>query len=79
MLIKHRIYFEGSGTFDWSIYPYARCTTSDTYLDCYYSGDLAILQPGIPYDIPKVTTSLTNAPQSRIETSRVNAKWAVAN
>ncbi|KFZ10553.1 hypothetical protein V502_08062 [Pseudogymnoascus sp. VKM F-4520 (FW-2644)] len=73
------IYFEGSGSFDWSIYPYARCTTSDTYLNCYYSGDLAVLQPGIPYDIPKVTTSLTNAPQSRIETLRVNAKWAVVN
>ncbi|OBT80155.1 hypothetical protein VF21_00671 [Pseudogymnoascus sp. 05NY08] len=75
----HPIYFEGSGTFDWSIYPYARCTTSDTYLECYYSGDLAVLQPGIPYDIPKVTTSLTNAPQSRIETLRVNAKWAAAH
>ncbi|KFY31163.1 hypothetical protein V493_01339 [Pseudogymnoascus sp. VKM F-4281 (FW-2241)] len=75
----HPIYFEGSGNFDWSIYPYARCTNGDTYRECSYDGDLATLQPGIPYDIPKVTTSLTNAPQSRIETLRVNEKWAVAN
>ncbi|KFY30076.1 hypothetical protein V494_08283 [Pseudogymnoascus sp. VKM F-4513 (FW-928)] len=75
----HPVYFEGSGDFDWSIYPYSDCTTSDTHIRCYYYGDMSVLQPGIPYDIPRVTTSLTNAPQSQIKTLRVNSKWAIAN
>ncbi|RDL38078.1 Uncharacterized protein BP5553_05511 [Venustampulla echinocandica] len=73
----HPIYFDGSGTFDWNKDPYSSCTTSDTSVRCYWYDDLASLQPGIPYDIPKITTSLTNVAPLDIETVRVNAKWAI--
>lgn len=59
-LTRHRLYFTGSGTFDWSVDPYYSCSTSDNTLSCRWYDSLAVLQPGIPFDIPKVTASLVN-------------------
>src|SRR5690349_2799453 len=64
-LTRSRLYFEGSGSFDWKIDPYYDCNDSDTSVRCLWHDSLSQLQPGIPYDIPRVTTSLTNGSASR--------------
>jgi hypothetical protein len=73
-----RLYFGGQGKFDWKKDPYYRCTTRDTYVSCSWYDSLALLQPGIPYDIPDVTVSLENVPPPRIETFRIDGKWTEA-
>ncbi|OAL53225.1 hypothetical protein IQ07DRAFT_585167 [Pyrenochaeta sp. DS3sAY3a] len=57
---KKPIYFQGSGSFDWTIDPYYTCNTPNKTLDCYWRGDTAQLQPGIPYDVPVVKATLVN-------------------
>lgn len=78
----NRLYFDGSGTFDWSIDPYSSCSTpGGNTIRCYWTGDRALLQPGVPYDIPKVTASLVNVlppdygQSNPSDTMRVNGKW----
>ncbi|KAF2468360.1 uncharacterized protein BDR25DRAFT_373427 [Lindgomyces ingoldianus] len=87
------LFFEGSGSFDWSIDPYSHCTDQSNYKSCYWTDSLANSQPGIPYSIPKVTVSLVNNqppdygwPPSvaMLEmpspvTERVNGKWQRIN
>lgn len=72
------LYFSGSGSFDWKIDPTYMCNDSDTSVRCSWYSDLATLQPGIPYDIPHITTSLTNGATSNIATVRANNKWVAA-
>lgn len=78
MLKWHRLYFDGSGSFDWTKDPNYDCTTTDTSISCMWYDSLALLQPGIPYDIPKVVTSLTDVPPTQAKTVRVNSKWVSA-
>ncbi|KAJ4288499.1 hypothetical protein N0V90_011735 [Kalmusia sp. IMI 367209] len=54
------LYFTGTGEFDWSVDPYSSCSGGDTAVRCYWHDDMATLQPGVPYDIPKVRASLVN-------------------
>jgi hypothetical protein len=86
------LYFEGSGSFDWSIDPYSSCNTFQNTIVCSWHDDMANLQPGIPYDIPRVTASLVHVlppdlGQPQIEsisesessdTVRVGGKWQKA-
>jgi hypothetical protein len=61
VLTVSRLYFTGTGSFDWSVDPYYSCNSpSDTSIQCYWYDDTATLQPGVPYDIPKVKASLIN-------------------
>jgi hypothetical protein len=79
-----RTYFEGSGTFDWSKNPNSHCSEQDNNLYCYWNGDQANFEPGVPYAVPKVTASLTTEPPRKrrsrglTETVRVNGKWQKA-
>ncbi|KAF2122998.1 hypothetical protein BDV96DRAFT_639549 [Lophiotrema nucula] len=79
------LYFDGSGSFDWNADPIQSCTNpgNSTIIDfgCYWHGDHANGQPGVPYDIPKVTASLINVLPPNYgqpgvsDTVRVNGKW----
>ncbi|KAK7216036.1 hypothetical protein V2G26_004039 [Clonostachys chloroleuca] len=71
------LYFNGIGTFDWKVDPYYRCTTTDTSLSCSWYDSLATLQPGLPFDIPTVTVSLTKVAPARIESLRINGNWTL--
>lgn len=82
----NRLYFGGSGTFDWGVDPYSSCNApGGNTIRCYWQGDRASLQPGVPYDIPKVTASLVNVlppdygQQILSNTVRVNGKWQKAS
>jgi hypothetical protein len=59
-----RLYFTGTGEFDWSIDPNSECynpsNESNPSVYCFWLDDLANLPPGIPYDIQKVRASLIN-------------------
>ncbi|OAG03828.1 uncharacterized protein CC84DRAFT_1249207 [Paraphaeosphaeria sporulosa] len=90
---KQPLYFTGSGEFDWSVDPSSDCynsaTASNPSTYCYWYDDMATLQPGVPYDIPKVRASLVNvlppdlgqpavksvATSSASDTLRVNKEW----
>ncbi|CAI6332236.1 unnamed protein product [Periconia digitata] len=54
------LFFEGSGDFDWSIYPQHSCGVGGVGFEgttaCIWRG-ATNSAPGIPYDIPKVTVS----------------------
>jgi hypothetical protein len=80
---RYSLYYDGSGTFDWTVYPIYSCDESDTSVRCSWSGDLAQLQPGVPYDIPKITVTKVNIQPShdanREATFRVNGEWAKVN
>lgn len=71
------LYFDGSGKFDRKIDPFYQCTTSDTYISCYWHDSQAVLQPGLPYDVPTVTVSLTKVDPLRIESVRKNGNWTL--
>jgi hypothetical protein len=84
--MTRRLYFDGSGSFDWSVDPYSSCSNpGGNTIRCYWQGDHAQLQPGIPYDIPKVTASLVNVQppdygqSDSSKTMRVNGKWQNIN
>ncbi|KAF1962237.1 hypothetical protein CC80DRAFT_569993 [Byssothecium circinans] len=85
------LYFEGTGEFDWSVNPFSQCQGSGNTLSCYWYGDMASSQPGVPYDIPKVTVSTVNVlppdygqsvvqsvETAPVRTLRVNGEWKVA-
>jgi hypothetical protein len=59
-----RLYFTGTGEFDWSVDPYSDCSNasneSSPSVYCYWYDNMATGQPGIPYDIQKVRASLVN-------------------
>jgi hypothetical protein len=55
------LYFEGTGEFNWGVDPYYHCSTPGPNLtSCLWGDNQATLQPGIPYDVPKVTVSTVN-------------------
>ncbi|KAF2690728.1 hypothetical protein K458DRAFT_426178 [Lentithecium fluviatile CBS 122367] len=86
------LYFEGTGEFNWGVDPYSSCSKpGQNQTSCYWHDDLATLQPGIPYDIPKVTVSTVNVlppdygqPQVQavevapVKTIRENGEWRLA-
>lgn len=71
------LYFDGSGTFDWTVDPYFDCSSpGGNAISCSWHDSLAQLQPGVPYDIPKITVSLVNVlPPHYEKTMRINGKW----
>ncbi|KAK6849100.1 hypothetical protein PG995_012933 [Apiospora arundinis] len=74
------LYFNGEGSYDWNMDPYSQCSTPNKNIYCFWYDDLANLQPGVPYNIPKVTVSLANgkAPQQE-STVRENGTWSLLN
>ena len=60
--------------------PYSQCSAPNKNIYCFWYDDLANLQPGVPYNIPKVTVGLVNgkAPQ-RESTIRENGTWSLLN
>ncbi|KAF1980289.1 hypothetical protein BU23DRAFT_562671 [Bimuria novae-zelandiae CBS 107.79] len=58
------LYFTGTGEFDWSVDPYSTCYNPvkgpNPSLYCYWNDNIATLQPGVPFDIPKIRASLVN-------------------
>ncbi|KAF2643958.1 hypothetical protein P280DRAFT_546822 [Massarina eburnea CBS 473.64] len=84
------LYFEGTGEFNWGVDPYSQCSGTGNAQSCYWHDNQATLQPGIPYDIPKVTVSTENVlpPDygqsvqevgvASVKTLRVNGQWKLA-
>ncbi|KAK7967188.1 uncharacterized protein PG986_001465 [Apiospora aurea] len=74
------LYFNGQGEYDWNMDPYSQCSSPNNNIYCYWYDNLATLQPGVPYNIPKVTVSLVNgkAPQLASAT-RENGTWSLLN
>jgi hypothetical protein len=68
------LYFGGSGIFDWSVDPNFSCTSpGGNAVHSLWTDSLARLQPGVRYDIPKITVSLVNVqPPHYEQTMRIN-------
>lgn len=76
-----RLYFDGQGTYDWNMDPNSQCSAPHSNIYCYWYDDLATLQPGVPYGIPKVTVGLADgagAPR-RASAVRENGTWSLRN
>ena len=77
MLKFHRLYFDGSGSSDWNVDPYSDCSSpGGNAIYCYWHDSLALLQPGVPYDIPKITVGLVHVlPPHYEQTMRIEGEW----
>ncbi|KAK8058479.1 hypothetical protein PG994_008927 [Apiospora phragmitis] len=74
------LYFNGQGSYDWNVDPHSQCSTPNKNIYCYWYDDLASLQPGVPYNIPKVTVSLANGKAPQLASAvRENGTWSLLN
>lgn len=60
MLTSRRLYFTGSGEFDWSVDPNFSCQGGEVSKQCSWYDNMVNSAPGLPFTVPKVKASLVN-------------------